>query len=111
MDAVLLHVELMQHAERKSFTSSWYDHMLPLLSSSTRSSTMLHTGANGGGGDGCGDGGDGDGGGDSSKLGVTLSRVPQSTQSVPKLQMEYSAPAPPSSQSPSEANRHELKQS
>jgi hypothetical protein len=30
-------------------------------------------------------------------------RGPQSTQSVPRLQMAYSAPGPPSSQSPSEA--------
>eukprot|EP00966_Prymnesium_polylepis_P246160 5693803-Prymnesium_polylepis.1 len=31
-------------------------------------------------------------------------------QSVPSLQIEYSAPGPPSSQSPSDAYQHELKQ-
>ena len=50
-------------------------------------------GAAGGGGDGAGGGGDG---------GLLDSRVPQSTQSVPKPHRLYSAPGPPSSQSPSE---------
>ena len=42
-------------------------------------------------------GGDGGGG---------IIRGPQSVQSVPRLQSEYSAPAPPSSQIPSEAWLH-----
>ena len=33
-------------------------------------------------------------------------RGPQSVQSVPRVQSEYSAPAPPSSQRPSEAKLH-----
>jgi hypothetical protein len=51
-------------------------------------------GEGGGGGDGEGGGGEGGGGG---------ARGPQSVQSVPRLQSEYSAPGPPSSQWPSEA--------
>ena len=47
-----------------------------------------------GGGEGEGGGGDADGEG--------APRVPQSTQSVPTAQIEYSEPAPPSSQSLSE---------
>ena len=52
------------------------------------------------GGDDGGTGGDGDGGGG----GYSMShRGPQSWQSVPYKQCAYSAPLPPSSQSPSEA--------
>ena len=59
------------------------------------------------GGEGGGDGGDGgDGGGDGGRDGQGGEdgpRAPQSSQSVFNGQMEYSAPGPPSSQSPSEA--------
>ena len=37
---------------------------------------------------------------------VTSRRMPQSVQSVPMAQDEYSVPGPPSSQSPSEAHSH-----
>ena len=58
-------------------------------------------GGEGGGGGGDGEGGeiDGEGGGPQ----LPTRRGPQSAQSVQAVQMPYSAPLPPSSQSPSEA--------
>ena len=61
-------------------------------------------GGKGGGGEGEGGGGEGEGGG--GEGGVGSIRGPQSVQSVPTLQSEYSAPGPPSSHSPSEAQLH-----
>eukprot|EP00966_Prymnesium_polylepis_P236933 5479675-Prymnesium_polylepis.1 len=58
----------------------------------------------GGGGEGGGADGSGGGGGG---LGGNLSREPQSLQSEPKWQLVKSAPGPPSSQKPSNANAHE----
>ena len=52
----------------------------------------------GGGGEGeGGDGGGGDGGGDGGSGGEDGLRSPQSVQSVPNAQREYSEPGPPSS--------------
>jgi len=62
-------------------------------------------GEGGGGGDrgdGGGDGGGGDSGGE--RGGSPTYRRPQSEQSVPYWQSGYSAPGPPSSHLPSEAN-------
>ncbi len=56
-------------------------------------------GGEGGGGDGEGGEIDGEGGGPQ----LPARRGPQSAQSVQAVQMPYSAPLPPSSQSPSEA--------
>ena len=76
-------------------------------------------GAGGGGEGGCagGDGGGystpGDGGvrgGLGSPAQLPGSRVPQSKQSLHAVQVVYSEPEPPSSQSPSEAKRHVFRQ-
>eukprot|EP00965_Chrysotila_dentata_P114699 3791136-Pleurochrysis_carterae.AAC.1 len=54
---------------------------------------------------GFGDGGGGGGAGDGGEATATLlsPRLPQSVQSLPRVQKLYSDPAPPSSQSPSPA--------
>ena len=59
----------------------------------------------GGGGEGGGEGEGGEGSGEGGG-GGEASRGPQSVQSVPRLQFENSAPAPPSSHEPSEAEEH-----
>ena len=53
-----------------------------------------------GGGGGCGGGFGGDGGGDGGDGGDEGDCRPQSVQSVPRAQAEYSEPGPPSSQTP-----------
>ena len=58
---------------------------------------------------GAGGGGDGDGGGGDNRW-PHIDRAPQSKQSVHRAHRSYSAPAPPSSQSPSEAKGHVLPQ-
>ena len=63
-------------------------------------------GEGGGGGEGGVGGKDGEGGGgggESGGVGDGITRGPQSVQSVPRGQSEYSDPGPPSSQSPFEA--------
>ena len=59
--------------------------------------------AGGEGGEGGEGGGEGGGDGEGGERGGGDIRGPQSVQSVPRVQYEYSAPAPPSSQLPSEA--------